>query len=311
MKAPFDDVTSMALFAAVVQRGSFTAAATHVGVAKSALSKRIAELEERLGVRLLTRTTRKLSLTEEGVRYYEHCAALLSSAGAADEAVAGLGQTPRGPLKINAPVTFAQMFLTAALARFLTANPDVAVELSTDNRIVDVIDGGYDVVIRICNALQASSLIARKLASDRLVVAASPAYFASHGRPESPADLISHNCLHYSLVPREGEWRFRGSSGPYSVPTRGNLSSSDGTVLRRAALEGLGIVVLPQFMVAADVAEGRLELAVEGHRRAEIGIYAVFASKRNLPARTKALLDHLSRDFSAPEWKAPPQRRAR
>lgn len=302
MKAPIEDVASMALFAEVVRRQSFTAAAAEVRLAKSAVSKRIALLEERLGVRLLTRTTRKLVLTEEGVRYYEHCAALLAAADAAEEAVAGASAIPRGPLRINAPVTFAHMFLAKALAALVARHPEMQIDLTTDDRLVDVVEGGFDVVIRVAR-LGESSLVARRFATDRLVVCGAPSYLAARGRPTSPHELVGHNCLHYSLVPREGEWRFRGEGGPLSIPTAGNVSASDGTVLRRFALAGVGLIAVPLMLVATDVAAGRLELVLEGARRAEFGIHAVYASRRNLPARTRLLLDHLTRHFAGPDWR--------
>ena len=305
MKARLEEIGSMALFAEVVRQQSFTKAAREVGVAKSAVSKRVALLEDRLGVRLLARTTRKLSLTEDGLRYYEHCAALLASAEAAEAAVAGASSLPRGPLKLNAPVTFAQMFLVDALAAFLRTHPGIEIQLSTDDRLVDVVEGGFDLVIRVTR-LRDSSLVARRLASDRLVVCAAPAYIAARGRPTSPAGLVGHDCLHYSVVPREAEWRFRGTAGAVSVPVDGRFSSSDGTVLRQAALAGMGLCVLPLFMVARDVADGRLELVLEGQRRAEVGIYAVYASRKNVPVRTRLLLDHLARHFAAADWRMRP-----
>lgn len=282
----------MVLFAEVVQHRSFSEAARRAGLAKSAVSRRIAQLEDRLGVRLLTRTTRKLSLTEDGLRYYEHCAAVLAAAEAAERAVAGASSEPRGPLRVNAPVTFAQMFLTDAIAAFLRRHPAIELHLATDDRIVDVVEGGFDVVVRITR-LRDSSLVARRLVADRLVVAGSPAYLAERGRPGGPEALIGHNCLHYDLVPRAAEWRFR-----VAVPVAGSFTTTDGTVLRRAALAGLGLVVVPHFMVAADVAAGRLELVLEGARRAEIGIHAVYASRRQVPARTRLLLDHLATWFA-------------
>lgn len=302
MKARLDELASMAVFAAVVQQRSFTAAARDAGLAKSAVSKRIAQLEDRLGVRLLVRTTRKLSLTEEGVRYYEHCAALLAAAEAAEGAVAGASTEARGPLRVNAPVTLAQMHLAGAIAPFLARYPEVELHLSTDDRIVDVVEGGFDVVVRISRQAD-SSLVARRLATDRLVVCGAPAYLDARGRPATPVDLIGHNCLHYALVPRLGEWRFRGAGGALVVPVAGNFTTTDGTVLRRAALAGIGLAVVPSFMVAADVAAGRLELVVEGARRAEIGIHAVFASRKQLPARTRLFLDHLGRYFAAADWR--------
>jgi DNA-binding transcriptional LysR family regulator len=287
----------MVLFAEVVQHRSFSEAARRAGLAKSAVSTRIRQLEERLGVRLLVRTTRKLALTDDGLRYYEHCAAIRASVEAAERAVAGAGTEPRGPLRINAPVTFAQMYLTDAIAAFLVRHPGIELHLSTDDRIVDVVEGGFDVVVRITR-LRDSSLVARRLATDRLVIAAAPAYLAARGTPTRPEALVGHNCLHYDLVPRAAEWRFRGAGGPLAVPVTGSFTTTDGTVLRRAALAGLGLAVLPHFMVAADLAAGRLALVLEGARRAEIGIHAVYASRRQLPARTRLLLDHLAAWFA-------------
>src|SRR5688500_3530395 len=173
MQAPLEDLVSMALFARVVQQRSFSAAARDLGLVKSAVSKRVAQLEERLGVRLLTRTTRKLSLTEDGVRYYEHCAALLAAADAAEEAIAGASTATKGRLRINAPTTFAQLYLARALAGYLERYPEVQIDLSTDDRFVDVIEGGYDVVIRI-SQLRDSALIARRRSPDRRVVSGRP-----------------------------------------------------------------------------------------------------------------------------------------
>jgi DNA-binding transcriptional LysR family regulator len=293
----------MALFARVVQERSFSAAARDLGLVKSAVSKRVSLLEERLGVRLLTRTTRKLSLTEDGARYYEHCAALLAAADAAEEAVAGASSEPRGRLQVNAPVSFSQMYLADAFAAFLRKHPRIEIDLSADDRIVDAIEGGYDLVIRITR-LADSSFVARRLAADRLVVCASPEYLARHGRPATPADLVGHNCLHYSLVPQTGEWRFRDAQKqPFVVPIAGNFRTTDGATLYRAALAGTGVAVTPLFMVARDVRDGRLELLLEGARKAEIGIYAMFASRRQLPARTKLLVEHLVAWFADPSWR--------
>ena len=297
------DLNDIVVFTKVVETKSFTGAAEQLGLPKSTVSRKLAQLEERLGVRLLTRTTRKLSLTEDGVRYYEHCAALLAAADAAEEAIAGASTATRGKLRVNAPTTFAQLYLARALAGFLERFPEIQIDLSTDDRFVDVIEGGYDVVIRI-SQLRDSALIARRLSLDRLVVAASPEYFAKRGRPEAPPDLIGHNCLHYSLVSQAGEWQFRDANRlAYVVPVSGNLSCSNGATLRQAALDGLGVIVAPLFTVARDVAAGRLELVLEGTRRAEIGIYALFATRRQLPTRTKLLLDHLSGWFGAEDWR--------
>ena len=297
MTVALDDLASMALFAHVVQTRSFTAAAHRVGIAKSAVSKRIALLEERLGVRLLTRSTRKLALTTDGLRYYEHCAALLSTAQAAQEAMSAVGQATRGTLRVNAPVTLSQLHLGRMISAFLQRYPEIEVHLQADDAIVDVVEGGFDVVIRIAR-LDDSSLVARKLATDRLVVCGAPSYLARVGRPASPADLVHHNCLHYARVATAAEWRFRGPGGPFVVPARSTFSATNGTVLREAAIAGLGLVVLPSFMVVEDVEAGRLELVLEGQRKAQIGIYAMFAQRRQMAARTKLFVDFLGAQFA-------------
>lgn len=294
---PLEHLPTLALFARLVQLGSFTRVAAEAGLAKSAVSKRVAGLERALGVQLLRRSTRKLAPTEEGLAFYEHCARLLDSAGAAYRAVEGASELARGPLRVNAPVTLAHMKLADACAAFLAAHPEIDLQLQTDDRLIDVVEGDFDVTVRV-GRLQESSLVAKRLMTDRLVVCAAPAYLARAGRPETPADLVAHNCLHYTLVPLAGEWRFRGASGPYSVPVRGNFSSSDGTALRSAAVAGLGVAVLPQFMVAADLAAGRLELLLEGTRRAQIGIYAITAHGRRLPKRVRLFIDFLARWFA-------------
>jgi len=299
--AHYEELASMALFAEVVRARSFSEAARRTRIAKSAVSKRVAQLEERLGVRLLARTTRKLSLTSDGARFFEHCDALLKAADAANESVSGASEHARGVLRVNAPVTFAQMQLARALSLFLRAQPEIEIELSVDDRMVDVVEGGFDLVIRITR-LADSSLIAKRLASSRLVVVGAPAYFAEHGMPTTPAELVHHHCLHYGRVPFAAEWRFRSPDGPYVVPARSHFTASDGTVLREAARSGLGLAVLPWFMVAHEVTAGRLTLALEGARRANIGIYALFAHRKQLPLRTKLLLASLTRYFAQSGW---------
>jgi DNA-binding transcriptional LysR family regulator len=295
---PIDQVTSLALFARVVQHGSFSAAAREAGLAKSAVSRRIAELEEVLRVRLLQRTTRALSLTDEGVRVHEHARALVTAADAAQE-VAGLATgAVRGTLRLNATPAFSQLYLARAVTAFLELNPEVEVHLSTDDQMVDVVEGGFDVVFRI-GRLTDSSLVARRLATDRLVVCASPAYLARAGTPREPADLHRHVCLHYALVSRAAEWRFRTGGRTVEVSTRGPLSCTDGISLREAVLAGAGLAAVPSMLVAADVEAGRLQLVLEGTRRAEFGLHAVTAHRTQAPPRVRALLDFLVSHFRA------------
>ncbi|HEX5656925.1 MAG TPA: LysR substrate-binding domain-containing protein, partial [Polyangiales bacterium] len=250
--------------------------------------------------KLLIRTTRKLALTSEGALFYEHCDALLKCAERAYEAVSGASEVARGSVRINAPVTFAQLHLARAIAGFLREQPEIDVQLSGDDGMVDVADGGFDLVVRVTRQ-PPESLIARKLASTQLVVCGAPDYFARAGRPAAPDELVHHQCLHYTRVPFAAEWRFRGPDGPYVVPARSSFASGDGTVLKQAALAGLGLVVLPWFMVAREVEAGTLALTLQGQRRAQIGIYALYAHKK-LPLRTRLVLNHLSAWFGREGW---------
>ena len=307
MSFALQHLVDLALFAHVVELRSFTAAAKQAGMEKSAVSRRMKALERRLGVTLLRRTTRHVAVTTEGSRYYEHCARLLQSAKAADESVAADASVVRGRLRISAPVTFAQMYLTQAVAAFLLQYPEVDVQLVTEDRFVDVVADGFDLIIRSARVLD-GTYAARLLAHDRLVVVGAPSYLDLRGRPTSAEDLVHHNCLHYDLVPLAEEWRFRardvetGKSDAGAVAVRGNLSATDGTVLRQAVLSGLGLAVLPSFMVVRDVAEGRLEVLLRGLRRTELGIYAVTATSRGLPLRTRTRVDFLRAWFAKPEW---------
>ena len=232
---------------------------------------------------------------------YEECAKIVAAAGAAEEAAGREGGVARGTLRIGAPVTFAQAHLARAVASFLREYPEVTVDLSTDNRFVDLIEDGLDVVVRV-GRLPDSSDYARKLASDRLVVCGLPEYLERAGTPAVPADLLEHDCLHYSLVPLDGEWHFGGRTVKATLPVRSNFAADDAAVLRAAALSGLGLAVLPSFVVKRDVEAGRLRLVLEGARRAGIGVYAVTAHRSHAPVRVRAFLDFLRRWFA--RWEA-------
>jgi DNA-binding transcriptional LysR family regulator len=300
MSVALDDLPSLALFAAVVRHRSFTAAAREAGLVKSAVSRRITRLEERLGVRLLHRTTRQLVLTDEGARFYQHCAALVAAAEAAVESTAGADDSIRGVVRLSAPVVFAEHYLARALAAFLGAHAGLEAQLSIDDRVVDILAGGFDLAIRV-GRLAPTSLVARRLAGDRLVVCAAPEYLARRGTPAHPGDLVHHSCLRYALVDTAAEWRFRGPHGPFVLPAHGPLIASSGAILREAAIAGLGLAVVPLHMIARDVVDGRLTLVLEGHRRAEITIHAVYPDRR-LPARTRALVEFLVRWFATADW---------
>lgn len=293
----------MALFAHVVRLRSFTRAGEHVGIAKSAVSKRITQLEDALGVKLMRRTTRTLSLTEEGMRYYAHCERIVQAAADATESIAEVSGRARGTLRIGAPVTLSQMCLSRLVAELLLEHPGIDVELVAEDRLVDLVEGGYDAVVRITR-LSDSSLVARRIATDRLVFCASPAYLARAGTPATPTDLVHHDCLHYSQVSLAHEWRFRKGKDRYVVPVQPRFRTNDGAVLREATIAGLGIAVLPLFMVESEVRAGRLALVLEGTRRAEVGIHIVYAHREHVPKRLRIFVDFMAKKFAKESWRS-------
>lgn len=301
VSASANDVLSMVLFARVVEARSFTAAAGKLGVSKSVVSARLSALEAKLGTRLLNRTTRRLSLTPDGLAFYEHCARITAEADAAAALASGAAKDPIGVLRVNAPVTFAQMYLAEPIGRYLERNPKVRVELRMSDRFVDLVEEGIDVAIRVSARLRDSSLVARKLATDRSVVCASPDYLAKHGTPEVPADLLHHACLQYALLKPTDEWRFRDGGKSFAVPVEGRLSVADGAMLRESAVAGLGLAVLPSFMVMPDVRAGRLTTVLDRYTFIKLTVHALTPSA-NVSPKVRAFVDVLASFFKSPPW---------
>lgn len=300
--AGMENLTGMAVFAAVVEARSFSSAAVRLALSKSAVSKQVSRLEDRLGARLLNRTTRRLSLTEVGETFYRHCVRVLEEAEAAEQAVTHLHEEPRGRIKINAPMSFGILHLADAIPDFLARHPQVTVDIDLSDRFVDLIEEGYDLAIRIAN-LNDSSLIARRLAPVRRIVAGSPAYFAEHGVPERPADLKDHNCLRYTYVADGREWRFRGSDGEEAIEVSGSMRANNSDVLRGAALAGVGLMMAPTFIVGDEVRAGRLRPVLTEFEIADLGIYAVYPHKRHLSPKVRAFVDFLAERYGDdPYW---------
>ena len=297
------DLNAMALFARVVEAESFTAAARAQGLSKSAVSKQIARLEDRLGARLLNRTTRRLSLTEAGSAFYEACQKVVAEAESAEQAVTHLAAAPRGQLRVNAPMSFGQLHVAPMLPEFLGACPELSLDLDLNDRQVDLVEEGYDVAIRI-GVLDDSSLIVRRLAPSRNILCAAPAYLEAHGHPSVPADLTEHNVLLYSYRTRGSVVRLRGSGGERSVTVRGRLRVNNGDALLAAALGGLGIAFLPSFIVGDALRAGDLQCLLPDWRdAAEAGVHAVYPASRNLSPKVRVFVDFLSRRFGAtPYW---------
>lgn len=297
-----EDLEGMAIFARVVEEKSFSAAARRLNLSKSLVSKHVTQLEKSIGARLLNRTTRALSLTEAGAVFYEHCARIVEELEEAKLAVGRLQTAPRGILRISAPVAFGRLHVASALPEFLTAHPELKVDMVTTDRFVDLAEEGYDVVIRIVGE-PSPNVVARRLAPVNRRMCATPDYFARHGLPTSPADLEKHNCLTYTYFNPQDPWRLHGPDGDISVRASGNLRLNDDDALSEAVLGGLGIALLPTFLIGKDIQSGRLQSVLSDYVPLERHIYAVYLPNRHLSAKVRAFIDFfLERIGSEPYW---------
>jgi len=293
---------AMAIFAEVVEAKGFTAAARNLGISKSAVSKQVGCLEDHLGVRLLNRTTRRLSVTEAGAAYYEACRRVVDEAESAERAVSSFSTAPRGLLKLNAPMSFGFLHLAAAIPAFHARYPQITVDAAMNDRFVDLVEEGFDLAIRI-GSLRDSSLVARRLAPAHAVLCAAPAYLDRRGRPARPQDLADHDCLLYANSPNPREWQLLGPRGPQKVRIDGPLTANNGDVLCRAALGSMGIARLPTFIVGDHLRSGELEAVLPGFPQAVGGIHAVFPHSRNLSVKVRVFVDFLTEYFGArPYW---------
>ncbi len=296
-------ISVIPVFVAVVENGGFAAAARRLGVSKSAVSKRITQLEAQLGARLLHRTTRKLSLTEAGERYLIHALEALTSAREAEDAVAQMQRAPHGRLKINAPMSFGRLHIAPLIPEFLKRYPGIEIDMVMDDRVVDLVEGGFDVALR-AGVPPDSALIARKLAPCRNVLCASPGYVAEHGRPGEPTDLLAHNCLHFAYFSDAHQWTFIGPGEPVRIEASGNYQVNNSEALREALIGGCGIARLPTFVAGPDITSGRLVRLLGQYRMPSQTLYAVFPERRHLPAKVRVFLDFAVERFGAdrPYW---------
>lgn len=297
-----DRLDDMVTFIKVVDCRSFTQAAERLGLSKSVVSRRMAELENRLGARLLNRTTRRLSLTEVGAAFYQRCVRIVSDVEEAERAAGALHAAPRGRLRVNAPLSFGIQHIAPALPRFLERYPELEVEMDLNDRYVDLVDEGYDVAVRI-GRLKDSSLVARRLAPNRRVVAGSPVYFGRKGRPARPEELTDHDCLVYTNIPVAEQWQFRIDGETRAVRVEARLRSNNGEVLHAAALAGFGLVMMPTFICGHDLAAGRLEAVLEDCTVSESAVHAVYPHNRHLSPKVRAFVDFLGAHFGPlPYW---------
>ncbi|HSC80719.1 MAG TPA: LysR family transcriptional regulator [Chitinolyticbacter sp.] len=296
------DLNDMLLFASVVKTRSFTETARRLDISKSRVSKAVSRLESTLGVRLLHRSTRSLSLTDIGEAYFEHCDRIQEELAQAELTLSRLQQEPRGKLKISAPVAFSTMHVASALSGFMMQYPDVSVELTLSDRFVDLAEEGYDVALRITTT-PGPNLVARKLAPIRRKICASPAYLERAGTPQSPEDLAQHNCLDYTFLNTQGLWHLKSVGGDVAIPVSGTLRINDDEALSQAVLGGLGLALLPTFIVGKDLQAGRLVEVLPGYVPTEFFIYAIHLPNRHLPSKVRSFIHYLQTCFGTePYW---------
>ena len=300
-----DRFQAMRVFSQVVESGSFSAAADKLGLSATAASRQVADLEAHLHTRLLNRTTRRVSLTESGRAFYERSVQLLADLEEAEQEALRAAVVPRGTIKLTTAVNFGVRHVAPAIAGFLAAHSEVRFDVSLSDRLVDLVEEGFDLGIRI-GAPGSENIVARKLGETRLVPCASPAYLAAHGAPQAPEDLAGHNCFTYEYVTPRNLWRFHDpAGGERSVRVRGNLHSNNGDLLAEAAALGAGIVFEPAFIVGPEVRAGRLVPLLQDFEPPAMPIYAVYPSRKHLSAKVRLFVDFLIERFSeAQDWSA-------
>lgn len=284
--------SALPIFVTVVECGSFSLASQKLRLSKSAVSKRITLLEQSLGIQLLHRTTRSLSLTEAGARYFDYVRPAVKLAEEGLDAISELQQAPQGNLRIAVPMVFGRLHIAPLIPEFLRRYPKIQLQMQMDDKTTDLIAGGFDLAIRI-GELPDSSLIARKLAPCLSVICASPSYLAQHGLPATPAVLTHHNCLFYSYFQDGVEWTFHSPEGAQRIQPKGNYQVNNSDAIHQATLDSLGIANLPRFIVEPDLQTGRLQALLTDYPLPEHGIYAVYPQRKYLPTKVTVLIEFL------------------
>jgi DNA-binding transcriptional LysR family regulator len=298
-----DRLQAIQVFVQVVESSNFIRAAERLGLSATAVSRQVAELEKHLQSRLLQRTTRRISLTESGRTFYERCVQILAELDEAEREVGQEAAEPRGTIRLTTSVNFGTRQVTPAIASFLARHAQVKFDVSLSDRIVDIIEEGFDLAIRI-GRTGAQNLVARKLGEARLVLCASPAYIARHGAPATPEDLARHNCLTYEYALRDA-WTFCDAAGrERTVRVAGSLNSNNGDLNAAAAVQGVGIALEPDFIVDSELKSGKLVPVLESFEAPASPIYAVYPSRRFLPAKVRAFVDFLVERFTGTNARA-------
>jgi DNA-binding transcriptional LysR family regulator len=294
----------MASFVAVVNAGSFVGAAEHTGQSKAAVSRHVGDLESRLGVRLLHRTTRRLSMTAEGQAFYARAKELLAAIDEAESELTASGTEPSGLIRVNAPLTFGILHLASIWGRFATVYPKVSFDVMLNDRVSDLVEEGFDLGIRIAS-LPSSTLISRKLATTRMVLCASPQFVQRYGAPQAPQDLAQLRSVSYTYWSSHDDWHFTGPAGPVSVRINACIHTNNGDTCRTAALDHQGIILQPDFLIGEDLQRGTLVELLPQFRAIDLGVYAVYPSRKYLPLKLRRLIDFLADSLRTPPWGEP------
>ena len=298
-----DRLRAFEVFATVVGQGSFTRAADKLDTSPANVTRYVNELEESLGARLLNRTSRRLSLTETGKTLYDRALSILEDVAEAEAIASTAAIQPRGRLRVNAPLSFGIRHLAPLWPRFCARYPDIELDISLVDRVVDLVEEGYDLAVRISRG-GSPALVSRKLATTRHLICASPDYVARHGTPASPEDLKDHACIAYTYSDSVDEWRLLDDTGKeHSVAVRHIMRTNNGDTARAAALAGLGIVRQPTFLIGEDLRRKRLVPLLTGYRMPETDVLAVYPSRRHLSAKVRVMVDFLAEAFrGTPPW---------
>lgn len=296
------DLNLMMIFAHVVNEQSFSGAARKLNLSRSSVSKSVAKLEQSLGASLLNRNTRHLSLTEVGAAFVDYCSRIGYELDEAHKMIDNLNAQPRGVLRVVASVAFGTLHIAPAIGDFLRRYPELDIDMTITDRVVDLAEEGYDVVISVMSDLP-QALVARKLAPIRRRLCATPAYFEEFGIPQSPEDLVRHNCLDYIHSGDRGLWRFTGPAGEVSVSVSGKLRINDDEALSQVVLSGFGIALLPTFIIGKDLQAKRLKSVLSEYIPTKQQVYALYLPKQNLPIKIRAFVDFLVERFGVdPYW---------
>ena len=285
-----DRLAGMEVFVRVVDLGGFTPAAAASGISTTMVSNHVKALEERLGAKLLNRTTRRQSLTEIGARYYAQCLDVLARIESAEVEAREMRSRPRGRLKISAPVTLGSHLLVHTFAHYLREQPDIEIDLQLNDRIVDLADEGFDAAFRF-GELRDSGLVARRLRSLGRIICAAPAYLARHGTPGEPEDLANHNCLAFRYVQPERDWVFRGFGKERHVSIKGQLTVNNGSALVEAAIAGTGVALLPEYLAAPDLEAGRLIRLFSEYDLSRAPLQLVYLPDRHMTPKMRSFVE--------------------